>query len=273
MLLMGLVVLSGLAEAGCVVEDAWLSSSVPRAGAPVALLVMTPGYAPEAYDALVAALEGRHGRLAVQRLRCPLADQSVEAIVREAIPSAMAESGARALIGHGLGGTMAAMAVAEGHAAPEALALLGAPLAVDPLALHRWLAARPLPLPSDAVDLTVLSEVPWREAQGSAMRLLLGDPLPPLEAVSPAWLAEVQGWAAGGGLSVDLRSAAVPVWAGCGGLDNLAPAEWMRPMLPGDSFERYGYLRLEDSDPDSSELLRHEAALGDMARWLRAVLR
>ena len=172
------------------------------------------------------------------------------------------------MVGHGLGGTLAALSVEAGVLSPDALGMLGAPLLTEPMGLHDWLAARPLP---DAVlDPTTLTDATWQDTP--ALPLLLGEPLPPLTDVSPDWLATLQGWCSGG-LSVDLTDAAVPVWAGASGLDNLAPPEWVRPMVPAPSFFRFGYLRFESADPDHADLLTSPRALRMLSRWAAVQLR
>ena len=166
-----------------------------------------------------------------------------------------------ALVGPGLGGTLAARAAKADP--PAALALLGAPLAPPRSELVSWLCA--LPVPQGGLDLPSLGAVTWRDQP--VLPLLLGQPPPPLARVSATWLRDLQGWARQGD-PVDLSAATFPVWAGTGLLDELAPPEDLRPWLGEHPFVRFGYLRMDLHGYDHAALLREERVARVLARWL-----
>ena len=172
------------------------------------------------------------------------------------------------VVGHGPGGTLAALSTDTGALSPDALVLLGSPLRCEPLALYDWLGT--LPLPEQEISLSTLAAVRWQEVL--VLEVLLGTPLPELTVVAPGWLATLQSWAAGG-LSVDLQDDGVAVWAGASGLDNIAPPEWVRPAVPASSFYRFGYLRFESEEPDHIDLLSNPRALRMLSRWAATTLR
>jgi len=240
-----------------------------RPGQPAALVVFTPGLTASAYEPLLDALES--AGLDTWTLRFPPAAQDADRITGQWIPEAAVEAaGGRpiAVIGYGLGGTLAALSIDAGALTPDALVLLGSPLRCEPLGLYDWLAQQSLP--SSDLDLIGAQEARWQEMP--VLELLIGTPLPQLEALSPGWLATLQSWA-GGALSVDLRDDSVAVWAGASGLDNLAPPEWVRPAVPATSFFRFGYLRFESEDPDHIGLLSNPRALRMLSRWTATTLR
>ena len=230
---------------------------------PTALIVLTPGLSDRALSPLIAAVES--AGVDVWLLRFPPTAQDAGQITAvwlpEAVEAVRSESGV-ALIGHGLGGTLAALSVDVGATTPDALVLLGSPLTSEPMALMDWLAHRPLP--EGDLDLADVVDSQWNGA--AVLPLLLGEPLPSLEWLSPDWLATLQSWALGG-LSIDLTDSPVPVWAGASGLDNLAPPEWIRPRVPSASFHRFGYLRFESADPTHVDLLSSPPALRMLSRW------
>ena len=232
---------------------------------PAALVVASPGLSSASYSALIAALEsaGLDAWL--------LAPPSDAADVAAWLPGALVDVGAErkvALIGHGIGGTLAAQCVADGACRPAALAVLGSPLTSEPLGLLNWLAEQPLP--AGDLDLTAHADASW---QGLAiLPVLIGAPLPKLEPISSAWLDTLQRWASGG-LSINLQEVDVPLWAGSSGLDNLAPPEWVRPMVPAASFHRFGYLRFDHDEPDHIGLLTSTQALRALSRWTASTLR
>lgn len=255
------------------ISTAWASVCPPtdlgerdRATRPIALIVQTPGVAADGYAAWADVLERRG--LDAWLVGCPLSHQAPDTIVTQAIPEALAAAGDRpaALLGHGLGGTLAAMAVSDGHAAPAALGLIGAPLRSDPTALEDWLAHRSIPDAPTALD----AGLQWNGAD--VMALLAGAPLPPLEPVSPGWLAALRAWSHGA-LWVSLLDQAVPVYALASGMDNVAPPERVRPLVPEGSFRRHGYLSFDGPDPEHADLLLGESAIKELSRWLSEVLR
>jgi hypothetical protein len=240
------------------------------AGAPtVALIVTTPGYAPRAYEGLVAALEDRG--VDAWLLVFSIQDQRLDGIVGHTIPEALSRFAGRdvGLVGHGIGGTLAALSLQDplNELDPAAVALLGAPLWLPPSPLLAWLAARP-PAPA-GLDLRTLDA---RWAGHEALPLLLGAPLPPLEAVSGTLLEGLRAWAVEG-LAVDLSSAFCPIWAGVGDHDNLGPPEAVRGRLPDRAtFVRFGYLRGDPRDYDSAALLARPRPAAALAAWLRHAL-
>lgn len=230
---------------------------------PVALVVCTPGLALSAYAPMVEALES--AGLDAWTAHFPPGAQDAATITGTWLPEIMAELSAQrpvAVVGHGLGGTLAALSVASGALSPGALAMLGSPLRTEPTALTDWLSAQPLP--EGDLSLAEASAAQWSGV--GVLALMIGEPLPALEVVDAAWLAQLRAWS-GGGLSVDLREAAVPVWAGTSGLDNIAPPEWVRPWVPPTAFYRFGFLRFESEDPDHIGLLTSHRALRMLSRW------
>lgn len=248
-------VLPAAAAAPCAPLD--VGRSRPRA--PAALIVQTPGIAAEGYIGWIHALEARG--LDAWMLPCAQAT--------DAIQHGLSKLSGRptALLGHGFGGTLAAMSVADG-ARPAALGLIGAPLRATPTRLDDWLAH--LPLPVAALDLGSVVSASWNGQ--AALPLLVGDPLPPMEPVSAGWLAQLRTWAHGA-LEVDLRQSTVPMMAFASGMDNIAPPERVRPQLPIGCFLRLGYLSFSGPDPEHADLLLEDLAIGKMARWLRGQLR
>lgn len=237
-----------------------------RADRPVALIVQTPGVAAGGYATWADVLERRG--LDAWLVGCPLPHHDADTIAAEAVPEAAASFGERpvALLGHGLGGTLAAISVAGGHARPAALGLIGAPLRSDTTALEDWLSHRPLPDAPASPDAGLV----WRGAEVTP--LLLGSPLPPLEPMSPSWLSTLRAWAHGA-LRVPLLEVEVPVFAIASGMDNLAPPERVRPMVPEGSFRRHGYLSFDGPDPEHADLLLEDSAIKELTRWLSEVLR
>lgn len=238
---------------------------------PVALLVQTPGVAPRAFAPLVAALE--LGGLDVYTVRVPVAAQDPAWLVAAGLPAALAAlpDRPRVLVGHGLGGTLAAQAALalEPAARPDALALLGAPLATQPRRVFDWLAEQH---PDGApVHLAPAADAKWGEQPVGP--LLLGGPLP-LTRLSGAMADTYLGWGRGG-LGLDLAPlASLPVWAGAGSEDNLAPVESIRPALAASHrFVRYGTAALMPQPMDHVGLLQRSRPARDLARWAVAVTR
>ncbi|MCK6506583.1 hypothetical protein L6R53_24955 [Myxococcota bacterium] len=235
------------------------------AGTPIALIVATPGLATPAYGPLVAALEDEG--LDAWLARFPLGAQDPDAIVTTGIPAARRAlpEAPLALVGHGPGGTLAARAALADP--PRALALLGAPLAPPRSALVSWLVDQPIPV--DGLDLGRV-EGTWRGQPVAP--LLLGAAPPPMERASAAWLRGLQAWVREGA-AVDLRPAGFPVWAGTGLLDEVAPAEGVRPWLGPGTHLRFGYLRMDPDAYDNAGLLAGERPTRALARWLADALR
>ncbi len=241
--------------------------------APVALVVVTPGMDPAAFQPMVQALED-HGldAWAVRiTLFAPLppadADIWIASTLLPAAVAALRERDPRAdelaLVGHGLGGTLALM-MAQ-HVRPQAIAVLGAPMGPVDTAALSWLTAHEIPAFGN-VDLS--EPTPW---QGHDLAtLLLGDPPPPLAPLpvdlARAWVR----WAAHGP-PLSLEKIDCPVWVGAAAMDRLVPIESLRVASQGLAdrhFVRFGLLRLDPQDPGSADLLRERRYLDAMASWV-----
>lgn len=243
---------------------------------PAALIVVTPGMPVAAYDSLARVLE-RHG-LDAWELSFPPGAQDPATMVGTDIPAALASvRGAHArkvaLVAHGLGGRLAAKAVASGIASPDALALLGVPLDLAaegdrPLAVLAWLAS--LTPPNGDLDLGAESAASWNGMP--LLPLLLGSPVPMLGPVSGAWLRSLAA-EVGPGHAVSLAHAPCPVWEGTSQRDNLAPPETVREALGGGTFVRFGYLHLDPREPDHLGLLSDPLPERQLARWTARALR
>jgi len=245
--------------------------------APVALVVVTPGMDPAAFQPMVQALEeaGLDAWAVRVTLHAPLPSADADIwIASTLLPAAVATLRERepkaqdlALVGHGPGGTLALM-MAQ-HVRPGAVAVLGPPVGPVDTAALAWLAQRQLPTAGN-VDLT--DPLQW---QGHDMAsLLLGDPPPALAPLSVdlarAWLS----WASEGP-PLALDSIACPVWIGAAAMDRLVPIESLRVAsqeLPDRQFVRFGLLRLDPEDPGSADLLREKRYLNVMAGWVSDVL-
>lgn len=232
------------------------------AGSRVALIVGSPGLQAPAYDALVQAIEaeGVDAWLWVPAL----ADQDLQGLLAVTLPAARRDLPRpdHALVGHGLGGTLAAWAALADP--PTALALLGAPLDYPDSALTRWMRA--LPIPAEGVDLAEWKEVQWTGMP--ALELLLGAPLDSLDRVSARWLEDLRDLGSSSS-PVDLGGLACPSWYGAGDMDVLSPAERVRPLLgPRTEYLRFGYLRADPHPFDNADLLRDARSTRALARWL-----
>lgn len=261
--------LGGLALGAPGLADAGGWSAGEGAPRPAALLVLSPGLRPEAGDPLARALE----RAGWDAWRLDLADTDPALAERVTLPEALTELEARGrpvlIVGEGLGGRIAARSAEAGRIHPAGLALLGAPLDLAtagdaPVALVQWMAA--LPVPEAPLDLASLSEARWQGAP--ALGLLLGDPLPPLGALSPAWLAALAADVADGA-AISLLNADFPVFAAASPSDNLGPPESVRWRVPEGSFLRLGLLNLDPREPDHAGLLTDPASARALLRWAR----
>ena len=245
--------------------------------APVALVIVTPGMDPAAFQPMVQALEERGlDAWAVRvRLTAPLPPADADLWLSSTLlPHAVATLRERepqaerlAIVGHGPGGTMALM-LAQ-HVQPTAVAVLGAPMGPVETAALAWLAGRELP-ELGSVDLTIPTV--WEGHELAA--LLLGDP-PPALAPLPVELAQAWLRWASDGPPVAFDAVTCPVWVGAAALDRLVPVESMRvasQQLPDRHFVRFGLLRLDPEDPGSGELLRERRYLDAMAGWVEGQL-
>jgi hypothetical protein len=238
---------------------------------PVALVVSTPGFGDAAYVPLVEAIESEG--IDAWLLSFPVEHQQPDHIIERAIPGAvheLAQAGRTVgLVGHGLGGTLAAAAATRGDTVrgPDAIALLGAPLQLVPSALTGWMLHHPIP--PGGLNLNDQQEILWEEQP--ALELLLGEPLPHLERVSSDWLHALSDWLMTG-RTFSLDGLACPAWVGASGLDNLAPPESVRPFAGPATFERFGLQHFDPHVPDHADLLRDEHSTRVLARWLKRVL-
>lgn len=238
---------------------------------PAALVVLTPGLAPEAASRLVRVLE-RAGWDAwlLELAKADPADALV--VLPAAVELLQARGRPVIVVGEGLGGRYAAAAAEKQLMHPAGLALLGAPLDLDyaggaPPALFTWMAT--LPPPEGPLDLSTLSGALWMGHP--ALGLLLGEPLPPLGALPPAWLAALaQELAAHQPIS--LVDAPFPVFAAASPADNLGPPESVRWRVPVGSFLRLGLLNLDPRDPAHADLLTDAAPARALARWADPLL-
>ena len=245
--------------------------------APVALVVVTPGMDPAAFQPMVQALEDRGlDAWAVRvRLTAPLPPADADLwIASTLLPAAIAELRERdpkaaelALVGHGPGGTIALMTAQ--HVAPRAVAVLGAPFGPIDTAAMAHLADAQLP---ELGNVNLSTPLDW---QGHDMAtLLLGDPPPPLAPLSVdlarAWLRWAQE-----GPPLTLADVDCPAWIGLAAMDRLVPIESARVVsqaLPDRHFVRFGLLRLDPHDPGSADLLRERRYLDVMAGWVAGEL-
>ena len=240
---------------------------------PVALLVETPGLAPRAFVPLVRNLEA--GGLEVYTLRLPVSAQTPDWVVAALIPAALDTLPDRptVLVGVGPGGTLAALATLElpDERRPDGLALLGAPLQTHPRAVFRWLGEQHTP--GSAVALRPLQAAAPAWGDEPVIDLLLGDSRLPLGRLSGAMADAFLGWGRDG-VEVSLAEAGdLPIWAGAGSLDHLAPVESIRPALrSGDEFHRYGRAALLPREFTHADLLLHPRPARDLARWAHAQL-
>jgi len=241
--------------------------------APVALVVVTPGMDPAAFQPMVQALEeaGLDAWAVRVTLHAPLPPADADIwIASTLLPAAVATLRERepkaqdlALVGHGPGGTLALM-MAQ-HVRPTAIAVLGPPVGPVDTAALAWLAQRQLPT---AGNVNLTDPLQW---QGHDLAsLLLGDPPPALAPLSvdlaQAWLS----WASDGP-PLTLDGIACPVWVGAAAMDRLVPIESLRvasQALPDRHFVRFGLLRLDPEDPGSADLLREKRYLNVMASWV-----
>lgn len=231
---------------------------------PAALVVGSPGLAQEAWLPLVEALEARG--LDTWALRLPDRAGQPSRLLPQLLSRALAALDGRptVVVGEGLGGTFAALWLAEGAPPPNlaGLALLGAPLTLEPVALTRWMADLP-PRPG-SVDLERAASVLWNDRP--ALATLLGDPLPPLSRVAAPWLRALRGWMTDPPLA-DLRQSTVPILAVVGDVDNLAPVEVVHPWVPAGSLRRFGPERIGGQALDHADLMRDRRSLWAIARW------
>ncbi len=240
---------------------------------PVALLVLSPGLAPEAADPLARRLErgGFDAWLLEPDVAAPTPAEAATRALPDVITAFQAEERAVLVVGEGLGGRVAARSVAQGSAHPDALALLGAPLDLQPsgdqpFALISWLAEQDIP--ERDLALWPLRRARWREFR--VLPLLLGTPLPPLDSVPASWLRALaeEVWE---DPRISLAEARLPVWGAASPSDNLGPPEAARAGLGAHPFVRLGYLNLDNREPDHADLLTDPAPARELLRWAKGL--
>ncbi len=254
-----------------------LSNAGHDPDAPVALVLITPGMDPAAFQPMVQALEEQGLDAWALRLRlvAALPDEGADAwLATTLLPAAVAELRARepraaelALVGHGPGATLALMMAP--HTKPRAIAALGPVVGPVDTAALAWLAERELP-PVGSVDLR--EPLQWNEHDLAT--LLLGYPPPPMAPLAVELARDWLRWAQQGP-PLDLATVECPVWIGAGAMDRLVPIESLRvpsQALPERHFLRFGLLRLDPEDPGSGDLLRGERYLNAMAEWVAGEL-
>ncbi len=205
---------------------------------PSTVVLRTPGFETAAMVPLLQGLSA--AGLPTRLVAVP---DHPAASVAEAIAS-LAEAlgaveGPIILVGHGVGGTLAARAVAAG-ALPDVqgLVLIGAPLPGP------WSEPPPAPLPE---------------------ALLFGEPLPAILPSAPAWTALLRPQAG----EAPLAAWGQPTLAIVGEVDNIGPPEAVRPGLPpGARFLRTGRPRLDGVSHDHGDLLRASEVPRLTARWI-----
>ena len=230
------------------------------------ILVMTPGYAEPAWQALAEALEtaGLDVQVVDVEVQEPdPGDALAELLRQESLAPGWQET---ALVAHGVGGRLLVEAL-EDLPAPRAVGLLGVPLDLQPVALTSELAG--MRVPAGGMDLAGPEALAARWRGLATLPLLLGEPLPPLERVGAGLLVALQG-DLGKAAPLDLTelTARTAVWVGVGDEDNLAPPEAVRPWLGSARFVRFGPLRGDGQSFDSADLLSHPRPLRSLARWL-----
>ena len=257
-----------------------LRDDQPRRDGRAAMVVVTPGYEPEAFEPLAEALGKRGLDVHVLSFACTPMDTA-------AMAEAMVEAAARleespVVVAHGLGASLALMAgdrLAASHlvllgpaiaAWPSEAADLAAAITVGPqvdlgVSIDQWTTGRSIdPRPVLAFGGSDVASV------------LLGDS-PPLQAcASGPYAAEVQQWYRQGGPPVALDTIDTPVWIGVGLLDRLAPVEAVIPAsreLAQRELVRLGITRLDGRDFNHLDLLRERVPLRLAARAARRGVR
>lgn len=257
-----------------------LRDDQPRRERRPAMLVVTPGYEPDAFEPLAQALGKKGLDVHVLTFSCiPLDSGAMADALVEAATSLEEDP---VVIAHGLGASLALMAgdrMAASHLVllgpalaswPSEAADLAASISVGPqvdlgVSIDQWTTGRSIdPRPVLAY------------AESDVASVLMGES-PPLQAcASGPFAAEVQGWYRRGGPPVDLSAIHTPIWIGVGLLDRLAPVEAVVPAsreLPQRELVRLGITRLDGKDFDHLDLLREKVPLKLAARAARRGVR
>lgn len=275
-LLVALVaLLSGAASADPSPQEAFVLVDAGRdLGGAVAVVVVSPGVAPAAYVDLVGALEDAGLDAWTVQLRSGAAwpvegpgTWAGQVVLPEAVRSlrsTLPRAEDLVLVGEGMGGVLALLAAPRLEPPPRGVAVVGTPLSAAPSELVRFLASQPLG------PLVTLPDphLVWRGR--SALGLLWGEPLPPLEPMSAGLARDWYQWLlTGPPLEPDqVRS---PVLVAVGALDRLAPPESAfatSHQFADARYVRFGLLRLDLADPSHGDLIRAGSCTAWVASWL-----
>lgn len=245
--------------------ESWnLQDLQPKHDKRTVLVVVTPGYAPEAFRPLAEYLVKKGRDVRLLSFAClPRDADGYQAYLAEAVGILPEDVD---IVAHGLGATL----VLRARAQAEQYALLGPVLATSSTAAADLAAAQAVGPDVDfgvsidqwtsgrQVDLTPRLDF----AGGDVASVLLGAD-PPLETcVSGSLAVDVQRWYREG-LDLELASVDTHTWIGVGLLDRLSPVESVVPAsraLPDRRLLRLGITRLDGKDLDHLGLLRDKVA-------------
>ena len=205
---------------------------------PSTVVLRTPGFETAAMVPLLQGLSAAGLSARMVTLPDP-PPATVDGAVASLVAALDEVEGPILLVGHGVGGTLAARAVSAG-ALPDVrgLVLIGAPLPGP------WSEPPPAPL-SEA--------------------LLFGEPLPSILPSAAAWTALLRPQAGEAPLTAWVQ----PTLAIVGEIDNIGPPEAVRPGLPpGARLIRTGRPRLNGVSHDHGDLLRASEVPRLTARWI-----
>ena len=218
----------------------WTIADVdPDRGAEPAVVVVTPGVAPDAYDGWVAALHRRGMDVHLATLDPTVGPEEAIHGLHLALEERAAELGPLRVAAHGYGGLLTVLSGFEAHR----LALVATPLA-------------PQLVPVGAVPGE--AGLPWSD---ELVGTYTPAPLhPDLSAAYAAWAAELPRY----------HVPTCPVFVASGNLDVMAPPEVVR--LPSESWpdrtwERLGFLALEPDLPHM-DVLGQQGVTARVARFL-----
>jgi len=216
------------------------------------LLVLTPGIGLDSYRPLLGAL--RDAGHEVRVVDHPCANQDSKALVQAIARAAEPMPADTIVVAHGLGATLALMA--DSKLEVERYVLLSPVLAHWPVQASLQVAnARPL----DGVDVGRLGSV-----HPDLITELLGEEPAQLGCVPTRFAAEVQSWAGGAPIPLELGSIHRPVWMAVSLGDNLAGVEVGVPAsraLPDRELVRLGITRLDPRDYSHLGMLLREVPI------------
>ncbi|MEZ4321574.1 MAG: hypothetical protein R3F61_29140 [Myxococcota bacterium] len=219
------------------------------------LLVMTPGLGLDAYRPLLSAL--RDAGHEVRVVDHPCANQDSAALAAGIARAAEGLPDDTVVVAHGLGATLALMADPELHV--ERYVLLAPVLAHWPVKASKAVAAASIEGGSHAVELASLGE----SGRGLAASLLGDEPVS-LGCVPGRFAMEVQSWAGGDPLPLDLAGITHPVWMAVSLGDDVAGVEVVveaSRALPDRELVRLGVTRLDPQDYSHLGLLVREVPI------------